>query len=89
MGKPHGADLRLAREKTSTIDPERGDDFFADLRSSFLQATQAERCVIKLAPGSGSARAGRRSPFRAIRRPFPFHGSKCSRRDSGARSRST
>ena len=27
------------------------DDVFADLRSSFLEATKADRCVIKLAPG--------------------------------------
>jgi signal transduction histidine kinase len=51
MGKLHGTDLRLSREKTSIIDPDRADDFFADLRSSFLQATKAERCVVNLAPG--------------------------------------
>ncbi len=31
--------------------PDDPDDVFADLRSSFLQATKAERCVIKPAPG--------------------------------------
>ncbi len=52
MGKMHGTDLHLAREpKPSIIDLERRDDFFADLRSSFLQTTKAERCVIQLAPG--------------------------------------
>ena len=51
MAKLHGTDLRQTREKPSIIDPERGEDFFADLRSSFLQATKAERCVIRLAPG--------------------------------------
>jgi signal transduction histidine kinase len=59
MSKVHGTDVRVARESrlpagavaprsTSSDDP---DDFFADLRSSFLDATKAERCVIKLAPG--------------------------------------
>ncbi len=52
MAKMHSTNLHLAREpKHSIIDPDRRDDFFADLRSSFLQATKAERCVIKLAPG--------------------------------------
>lgn len=51
MGKQI-ANVRLARGlKPSIAEPERGDDFFADLRSSFLQASKAERCVIKLAPG--------------------------------------
>lgn len=51
MGKLHGTGVRPSRKKTSIIDPDRGEDFFADLRSSFLQATKAERCLIHLAPG--------------------------------------
>lgn len=52
MGKLHGTDLHQAPEpKPSIMDPERGDDFFADLRSSFLRTTKAERCIIKLSPG--------------------------------------
>ena len=52
MGKMHGTDLHLSGEpKHSILDAERRDDFLADLRSSFLQATKAERCMIKLAPG--------------------------------------
>jgi signal transduction histidine kinase len=59
MGKPHGTAVRRSREPKlsarATISRIRvrddPDDFFADLRSSFLQATKAERCVIKLVPG--------------------------------------
>ena len=51
MAKLHSTELRQTREKPSITDPERGEDFFADLRSSFLQATKAEHCVIKLSPG--------------------------------------
>jgi signal transduction histidine kinase len=59
MGKVNGMDVRAPRQPKSPAgtvasrsalhdDP---DDFFADLRSSFLDTTKAERCVIKLAPG--------------------------------------
>jgi signal transduction histidine kinase len=51
MAKLHGTDVRRTREKPSIIDPERGEDFFADLRSSFVQATKADQCDIRLAPG--------------------------------------
>ncbi|HET9001053.1 MAG TPA: ATP-binding protein [bacterium] len=59
MGKVHGIDVRALRQTKSPAGAVASrsavhgdlDDFFADLRSSFLDASKAERCVIKLAPG--------------------------------------
>jgi signal transduction histidine kinase len=58
MGKMTGTAVRGPREPKipsgvirPRIVPDDPDDVFADLRSEFLKATKAERCVIKLAPG--------------------------------------
>lgn len=59
MGKMHGTAVRGPREPKfpAVVDmgrsaiPDDADDFFADLRSSFLRTTKTGRCTIKLAPG--------------------------------------
>ena len=59
MSKLHGAAVRGSREPklptsvmvSRTVASDDADDVFADLRSWFLRATKAERCVIKPAPG--------------------------------------
>ncbi len=61
MRKTHGTGVSEHREPKAparataatkpAVPDDSADDFLADLRSSFVQATKAERCVIKLAPG--------------------------------------
>lgn len=59
MAKVQGMGLRAPRQPkiptgavaSRSVLHDDPDDFFADLRSSFLETTKAERCVIKLAPG--------------------------------------
>jgi len=59
MGEAHGTDVSEHREPkvpgsaivaTKAAVSDEADDVFADLRSSFVQATKADRCVIKLSP---------------------------------------